>query len=292
MYYYIVNPAAGGGKVNKIQDRLTDRLKRLGILGEFAKSTGPDDVAKLTRLGISKGFKTIVAVGGDGTINEVLNAMIDYEKIALGIIPTGTTNDLAESLGIKDWYQATGILAARRIKEINLGKVGSGYFVTSVAIGFEPKVTHLRRLSRGNLAEKIKFSVSMFKQATTYKPQKAFLRFDKSYEAEAECFNILVTTRNFSPFNKARSRNIEKDTLDTIIITKIPVGNVIRYGFLQKISTIEWPKISVFHSKKVEIEALNPVDVTADGQLVGQTPIEISLSDKRIKVIVSKKQLN
>lgn len=289
MYYYIVNPAAGGGKISKIQDRLIERLKRLGILSEFVKSTGPDDVAKLTRLGISKGYKTIVAVGGDGTINEVMNTIIGNEKVALGIIPTGTTNDLADSLGIRDWYSATGILAARKIEEINLGRVGSRYFVTAVAIGFEPKVAHLKRLSKGNLPEKIKFSLSMFRQAASYKPIKAYLRFDNNFEAEAECFNILITGAGFSPLKKT-DKNTASKMLDTIVVTKISNSRVLKYGYLPKLNSIEWPKISVFHAKKIDIETKKPTDVTADGQLIGKTPIEVGITDKKIRMIVSKKR--
>jgi len=185
MYYYIVNPAAGGAKIAKIQDKLTDRLRRLGILGEFVKSTGPDDVAKLARLGIERGYKTIVAVGGDGTINEVLNEIIKHDNVALGIIPTGTTNDLAYSLGIKDWHAATGILASRKIEEVELGEVGGRYFVTTVAIGFEPKISHLKRLSKGNLTEKIRFSLGLFSHATAYRPIEANLTFDDSFEVSA-----------------------------------------------------------------------------------------------------------
>jgi len=290
VYYYIVNPAAGGGKVNKIQERLTERLKRLGVFGEFVKSTGPDDVAKLARLGISKGYKTIVAVGGDGTINEVMNTLMDNEKVALGIIPTGTTNDLADNLGIKDWYSATGILAARKIEEINLGKVGDRYFVTSVAIGFEPRIAHLRRLSKGNLPEKIKFSLSMLKHASAYKPIKAYLRFDNSYEAEAECFNIFIAGESFSPIKKKQKGASSKQLLDTVVITKVPGSKALKYGYLPKITSVEWPKISVFHSKRIDIETRKPTDVTADGQLIGQTPIGITTSEKTIRVIVSKKR--
>lgn len=290
MYYYIVNPAAGGGKISKIQDRLIERLKRLGIFGEFVKSTGPDDVAKLAKLGIARGYKTIVAVGGDGTINEVMNTIIGSEKVALGIIPTGTTNDLADSLGIRDWYSATGILAARKIEEINLGQVGSRYFVTAVAVGFEPKVAHLKRLSKGNLPEKIKFSFSMFRQATSYKSIRAYLRFDNNFEAEAECFNILIAGAGFSPLKKTDKNAVSEKMLDTIVITKISGSEVLKYGYLPKLNSIEWPKISVFHAKKIDIETKKPTDVTADGQLIGQTPVEISITDKKIRMIVSKKR--
>lgn len=289
MYYYIVNPAAGGGRINKIQDRLQERLKRLGIMGEFVKSTGPDDVAKLARLGIERGFKTIVAVGGDGTINEVMNAIIDNEKIVLGIIPTGTTNDLADALGIVDWYAATGILASRKIEQIDLGRIGDKFFVTSATIGFDSKISGSKRLTNGNIAEKIRYGIKVFKEAASYKPIKAYLKFDNNYEVEAECFNLIVSNSTFSPISGIKSK-IDDNLLDTVIITKIPGSKIFKYSFLADSSAIDLPKISVFRSKNIQITTKDPVAVFADGQLIQKTPVNIQIADKKLRVIISRKR--
>jgi diacylglycerol kinase (ATP) len=144
MYYYIINPSSGGGKINKVQDKLRARLKELGIAGEFVKSTGPGDIPKLTKMAIEKGYNTIVAVGGDGTINEVINSLPD-ESVALGIIPMGNTNELATLLGINDWNDACTILAARKVEIVDLGKIGDKIFVTSVAIGFDSVLYDLKK---------------------------------------------------------------------------------------------------------------------------------------------------
>lgn len=289
MYYYIVNPAAGGGKINKIQERLTDRLKRLGIMGEFVKSTGPDDVAKLARLGIERGYKTIVAVGGDGTMNEVLNSIIDNEKVVLGIIPTGTTNELADALGIHDWYDATGILASRKIEQIDLGRIDNKFFVTSVTIGFDSKIANQRRLSRGNFVEKARYGVKIFKEAAAFKPISTFIKFDNNYEVEADCFNVIVSNSHFFPLSKSKKEN-DGNLLDTMIITKIPGSKIFKYSYLSDNSAIDLPKISVFRSKYITITTKDPVDVAADGQLVAQTPVKITTADKKLRVIVARKR--
>jgi diacylglycerol kinase (ATP) len=286
MYFYIVNPAAGGARINKIQDKLQERLKKLGILGEFVKSTGPDDVAKLAQLGISKGYKTIVAVGGDGTINEVMNVILNKERVALGIIPTGTTNDLAYALGINDWFQATGILSSRKIEEVELGQIGDRYFVTTATVGFESKLSQIKRLSKGSLVDRTRFGLRVFGEASSYKPIHAHLKFDDNYEVEADIFNILVSNVNFSPFGKKTGSNL----LNTIVMTKIPGAKAFKYGYFNDPKSVELPKISVFHSKNIKITTKEPVDIAADGQIVGQTPTEIKISDRRLRVIVSRKR--
>lgn len=286
MYYYIVNPAAGGGRINKIQDKLQERLKKLGILGEFVKSTGPKDVGKLAKLGIERGYKTIVAVGGDGTINEVMNVILNQEKVALGIIPTGTTNDLAFALGINDWYQATGILSSRKIEEVELGQIGDRYFVTSATAGFEPRVSEIKRLSKGNIFDRTRYGLRVFKEASSYKPIHAHLKFDNDYEVEADIFNIIVSNVNFSPFSKKEGANL----LNTVVITKVPGSKAFKYGYFDDPSAIDLPKISVFHSKNISISTKEPVELAADGQIVGTTPTEIKISDRKLRVIVSRKR--
>lgn len=289
MYYYIVNPAAGGGKIDRIQDRLQSRLKDLGIMGEFAKSTGPEDVAKLTRIAIQKGYKTIVAVGGDGTINEVMNEIIDDPRVVLGIIPTGSTNDLADSLGIHGWFSATGILASRKIEEINLGKIGERYFVTSAALGFDAEFAKDRRLVRGNAIDKFRFWLQLFSKSASYKPINVNLRFDGDYEVEAEVFSVIVSNAKFLPVKQIKSLQ-GTDQLDTIVITKIPGYKIFKYGRTSDGSILELPKISVFHSQTIEIETKKHREVAADGQVIGRTPTKISLSDKKVRVIVSRKR--
>lgn len=287
MYYYIVNPAAGGAKINKIQDKLTERLKKLGIMGEFVKSTGPDDVAKLARLGIERGYKTIVAVGGDGTINEVMNAIIDNEKIVLGIIPTGTTNDLADALGINDWFSATGILASRKVEQIDLGKVGNRFFVTSVTVGFDSKIAGLRRLSKGNIADRLRFRLGIFKEATAFKPMDTTIKFDDNYEVDAECFNVIVSNSHFFPLKSVKTEPND-NFLDTVVVTKIPGSKALKYGYMADTATIDLPKISVFHSKRIAISTKKPMSVSVDGQVIGKTPASIKMAEKKLRVIVSR----
>ncbi len=287
MYYYIVNPAAGGSRIDKIQDRLKSRLKDLGIMGEFVKSTGPEDVAKLARMAIERGYKTIVAVGGDGTINEVLNELINHPKVVMGIIPIGTTNDLADSLGIHGWYAATGILASRKIEEINLGKIGDRYFITSVMLGFDAEFSRERRLSHGNAFDKMRFNTRLLSKSASFKPISTRIKFDNNYDVEADAFSVIVSNSRFLPVKQVKVAPGE-GLLNTVVITKIPGYKMFRYGYASDSAGIELPRISVFHSKEIVIDTKKPKEVAADGQVVATTPVKISLSDKGIRVIVSR----
>ncbi len=120
MYYYIVNPSAGGEVFNHLQDKLKITLKSYKISGYFAKTLGPGDASRIASSAIEDKNRTLVIIGGNDTVQEVLDAVYTHPeaKTAIGIIPTGKTNKLASRLGITDWKQACKLLAARRITEI------------------------------------------------------------------------------------------------------------------------------------------------------------------------------
>src|SRR4051812_15331753 len=133
MYYYIVNPAAGRGQIRHLQDKMRGRLDELGIRGEWVKTTGPGDATRMTRQAIASGHTTVIAVGGDDTVNEVING-IENENVAIGIIPLGTTNRVATQLGIVQWQQACEALAARRLTPYSLIAAGQKFFLSTLTL--------------------------------------------------------------------------------------------------------------------------------------------------------------
>lgn len=288
MYYYIINPAAGGGKINKVQKRLKERLGELGIAGEFVKSTGPGDITKLTRIGIEKKYRTIVAVGGDGTINEVINGISD-DKIALGIIPLGGTNELAHTLGIPDWQSACNILSARKTEILDLGLIGDRFFVTNVCLGFNAFLLENLKPGTNSFFEKIRTGFSLFREAMNFKPVEVSLTFEEGFIVEANCFNITISNGKFLKLLPQKTKP-QDNLLDVIILNKIPFAKVVKYSSGISSSLGDFSKFSVFRTKKVEIKTKKPYPVMADGQVVAHTPVTVSIAERKLRVIVSKKR--
>lgn len=292
MYYYIINPAAGGGKINKIQEKLKERLKELGIAGEFEKSTGTADIEKLTRLAVNKGFKTIVAVGGDGTINEVINALEDKPNIALGIIPTGNTNELANLLGIHDWLSACTILAARKIERVDLGTINNNVFVTSVALGFDNKILDLKRDQGSSPISRLSYLTKLTRAAKAFKPIQVELNFGRKYSVTTECFNLSISNGSFIEYAPAKSKP-QDNVLDVVMINKLTFKEALLYGQRKlKFTGENANRVSIFHTQNLNIKtsAKEPIPVSADGQIIAETPVTISISERKLKVIVSRKR--
>ena len=288
MYYYIINPASGGGKINKVQDKLKDRLRELGIAGEFAKSTGPGDVARLTQMAIDKGYKTVVAVGGDGTINEIINAIGDH-NVALGIIPMGSSNELASMLGITEWQMACNILAARKVEEVDLGLINDKLFVTAASIGFDNIIFGMKRSQRTGSLGRFGFMTKLYAAAKAYKTIHLELNFDGKFSVETDCFNFSLSNGAFLNYIPQKSKP-QDNMLDAVLVSHLNFRDAVSYGK----GTLDLSKkpgqVSVFHTKKIKITSKDPVVVSADGKIVAETPVTIEVSDRKLKVIVSKKR--
>ena len=100
MYYFIVNPNAHGGRGKKIWRKLERQIIRSGIRYEAYQTEEPGDARRIAAALTADMQEpaTIVAVGGDGTVNEVLNGLAISERLTFGYIPTGYGNDLARGL--------------------------------------------------------------------------------------------------------------------------------------------------------------------------------------------------
>jgi diacylglycerol kinase family enzyme len=258
MYYYILNPSAGNSTINTIQDKLRSRLDELGIGGEFAKTTGPGDATKMAAAAITKGFNTIVAVGGDGTVNEVING-ITRDKVAIGIIPIGRHNKLATHLGIVGWQQACEVLAARRLIGYNLMSAGQQYFLSECLITNSSQEVDIK---------------------TKAQPFVCRLRIDERYELESPFSAITIVNQKF--------KNPVLENKLHISINEVSVRPSLLRRLIKR--TDKTPAIAGSHmlASRVIIDSSPPSSVSIDGKEAESTPVTIKLTDRQIRFISEK----
>ncbi|TAK88953.1 hypothetical protein EPO04_02475 [Patescibacteria group bacterium] len=281
MYYYILNPIAGKGAVSTLQDKLRMRLRELGIDGEFAKTTGPGDATKMAKTAIEKGHTTIVVVGGDGTVNEVVNG-ITKENVAVGIIPTGNSNILAHRLGITSWQQACEVLAARRLTSYGLIAAGQKYFLSTLTLGFE---TDLDKQVETAPDTSLRGRMGQFAQgwghARNYESLECRILIDDNLELTAPLFSLSITNQKFdNPLAPNKLLVTLVDTPNRRQLTSY------LWSVLKKDDVEDG--VSRFGAKRVVIETTPPTGIMIDGKLSGRTPIAIRLTNKQIRFITEK----
>lgn len=134
--FLVVNPDAGKGRAKKLWPRLQKALINKKIAFEYRVASDPKEATHIAKA-VKKDFQIIVAVGGDGTANHVANWVIPGGR-ALGIIPAGSGNDTVKSLGIPtDPFQAIELFKKPRRKRIDVGLIGSRYFLNGLGVGLD-----------------------------------------------------------------------------------------------------------------------------------------------------------
>ncbi|HSX41397.1 MAG TPA: diacylglycerol kinase family protein [Candidatus Saccharimonadales bacterium] len=281
MYYYVINPAAGKGAINRLQEKLRERLRELGIDGEFAKTTGLGDATKMTKAAIEKGYNTIVVVGGDGTVNEAING-ITKENVAVGIIPIGTSNLLAHHMGINSWQQACEVLAARRLASYGLIAAGQKVFLSTLTLGFETDIDkQMETAPDSTVKARVGQFVSAFGQAREYAPLKCHIKVDGRYELESPLFSLTVSNQKFD-------NPLAENKLVVTIFEKPGRKQLTTYlwGMLKKNQLEEGT--TRFKADRVVIETDPQTGMMIDGKVSGRTPIAIRLTDRRVRFITEK----
>jgi diacylglycerol kinase family enzyme len=284
MYYYIVNPAAGHGRIKNLQDKLRSKLDELGIRGEWAKTTGPGEATKMTKAAVAAGNTTIVAVGGDDTVNEVING-VDHDNVAVGIIPIGTTNRVATQLGIITWPQACEALAARRLTPYSLIAAGQKFFLSTLTLGFETDIDKAVDTMDSTFRGRILQFSEGFKRARRFHSLACKLEVDSQFTLECNLFALSIANQKFlNPLAENRLIVALSDRPGHINLGKM-VWSTIRN---QGATSTDEQATTKFFAHRLVVETNPPTGIMVDGKVAGRTPIAIRLTERRIRFITEK----
>lgn len=284
-YYYIVNPAAGRGRIKSLQEKLRSRLDELGIRGEWAKTTGPGEATRMAKAAVASGHTTVVAVGGDDTVNEVING-VNHTDTAVGIIPMGTTNRLAAQLGLITWNQAAEALAARRLTDYSLIAAGQNFFLSTLTLGFETDLDKAVDPAEPGLRGRTRQLTQSLGAARKFGTLKCHIEVDGEYSLECQLFTLSIANQKFlNPLADNRLIVSLSDRPNQINIGRM-VWNTLRNPAASTNMTDQ--STTRFLAKRVVIETNPPTGIMVDGKVATRTPVAIRLTDRRIRFITEK----
>ena len=150
--HLFLNPTAGRGRAGRRCGRIETLLAEAGAPVETHLSRAVGDLERQVTAAVDAGARRIVVAGGDGSVHEAANGLMQSKgEAAFGVVPTGTGNDFAKACDVPlDWQQATQALAARiaaggRTRAIDVGRMNGRYFANGAGIGFDARVTHIAR---------------------------------------------------------------------------------------------------------------------------------------------------
>lgn len=303
-YTFIINPKSRSGKGGVIWNLLKPELKKQRIECDIFYTEYAGHAREIAADVTSDGEEhTIVVLGGDGSIGEVLSGIRDCSKVTLGFIPTGSGNDFSRELKlpVKPEKALENVLKPGRIVPMDVGIARSGgtyRFAVSTGIGFDASVCHyveksrmktfLNRIHLGSLvylgtALKRLFADPLY-EADVWLDDHEPLHFQRMYFAAAMNQPYEGGGFRFCPDAKP-----DDGLLDVIVVSKLPrlkVLCLLPTAFAGK--HVRFRGIDIYKCKKVRIEVNEKAAVHTDGQPAAvENTLEAEIAQKQIRVIVS-----
>jgi diacylglycerol kinase (ATP) len=276
-YWFIVNPTAGRNRVRRANDSLRRRLDSIGIDYVFEMTEGPGHATLLARQ-YGRNGDIVVAVGGDGTVHEVANGLINSQSI-LGVIPLGSGNDFSRMLHApKTPEEINGYLTAGTVEEVDTGKVsykskkaqGERSFVNGIGIGFDAETSSYSRRVKWLTGLPL-YLFSLLRTLPSYTARN--FEFNMSGQREnRDCFLIYIGNGAFEGggFNIIPHANALDGRLDVCFIAPVSFARVLRL-FPMVIAGQHGGQQEVeFRScSKIEISSLSTFSAHVDGEIIG-----------------------
>lgn len=280
---FIVNPNSGIGREKAIEDKLEKHLDPSTFDYTVCYTQKPGHATELSRQGKNEGYRLIVAVGGDGTVNEVARPLIGSDVI-LGLIPAGSGNGLARHLKIPvDTVQAIGQLNRMKTKKIDTVKVNDQVFLSIAGVGFDAFVA--KKFARQRHRGFFKYLQIAIWEYFGFRPQKFRMVVDGKKIKRKALFISLANSDQFG-YNTSIAPNarIDDGMIDICIMKKIPLWKTFFLApllFLRKIDRS--PYVEIFRAREVDLKQKKEY-INLDGESVRMS--------KRLHVRVIPQSLN
>ena len=290
----IANPAAGKGRGKRLAEHVNQRLSAAGVASEIKWTTASDDAERIARDVLDNaGFDEricLVPCGGDGTVQEVVNAMLRRResRAVLGLAPGGRCNDFASTFGITpDAEKIADTLLAGRTRCVDVGRINDRYYCTIAAMGFDAAVSRYVNDTKLPLAGTMAYIIGTLRVLLTFAPVAVRLKYDGT-QIEEELF--LVATANTPSYGGkmriAPAADVADGLLDVCIVSKMSrlSGLNLLRAVLQGRHT-ELPGVRFVRTAAIEIETADRREVWADGEFVTDTPVRIEAIPRALEIV-------
>lgn len=298
---FVVNPASGNGSTGRRWGDLSGRIDGLGVEHQALMTHARGDATELTARAIREGADTVVAVGGDGTINEVANGFFVADEApaaALGVLPMGTGGDFCRTVGIpREFEAAVHAIRARNLRTIDAGHVrvrGLGgtqltrHFVNIADAGIGGVVVERVNRTTKRLGGRVSFQYAAMLTLLTYKPTRVVV--DSAHgRFEGAAQNVVVANgQYFGGGMHVAPGAIPDDGLFDVVV----FGDIARFEALRSINDIyaakhmQNPKVTSWRTAELEVRSDERVLIEVDGELCGTLPATFKVMPNALDLVV------
>jgi len=292
--FVVVNPAAGGGRTGRTWPMVAAELNRLGLTFESAWTTRRGHATDLARRAAGAGWPLVVAVGGDGTLNEVVNGVTDARGTPLattGAILTGRGRDARRNFGLAaDWRLATRRLVQGDDVLLDLGAAEwtggmRRYFLSAAGAGFDAAVAR-RAASRGGIGT-LPYVLAVIEGLVAHRPIPMTIQADGEAEQSAPLTTVVVANGAYygGGMKIAPPADPMDGLLDLVVIGALNRAELLRWlPTVYRGAHLANPRIGLRRVRHVRVAGATAVPTHVDGEPAADTPVAFRVCPQALRL--------
>jgi diacylglycerol kinase (ATP) len=287
----VANPSAGGGKAGRSIGKVGQRLREAGIDHEIRVSSSAEDLERRVRDAAEDGAKVVAALGGDGTVGLAANGLLGTGA-ALAILPLGTADDFATSVGVRKLDTAVRAIAEANVVPIDLVRVTAGatvrHYVAIAGCGFDSEVNEAANAMRVRLGATGTYVAALVKTLSRFTPAGFRIELD---DEVVEGPHMLVVVGNSISYGGGMKvtpdASVVDGILDVCLLRAMSKAAFVRaFPRVFRGTHVTHPAVRMARATRVKVEADRRVMVYADGERVGPAPAVFEVVPGALPLIV------
>lgn len=318
VWYAVVNPNAGAGRTISEWQKAEIRLRQRRVHYTSVKTEHAKHAIELTIAAATKGYRKFVAVGGDGTVHEVLNGIMKFLEVehdvhlsefTLAVIPIGSGNDWIKAHDVpnntlevvdiiaENRFFAQDVVKVTRLSPEDNRPVGSDYMLNVGGIGFDARVCEIVNIRKAmGKGGKLVYFRALLNVLRNFYSFEAQVYADGELVYDGECYSMALGVGPWSGggMRQVPSAILNDGKVDLLVIPKMNIGYLVTHllklftGTLETVPELIFKKAKIVNVlPKMNFADAEPVEV--DGEVVGNCPVIFTVMDEQIKVLSRKR---
>lgn len=302
--FFIVNPVSAGKKTVKEWPGFEKHLKEKGYKFDWTFTEYPEHATIITREVLKSGYELVVSVGGDGTMNEVVNGFFDNGKVInpdakLGVFSRGTGCDFIRSFGIKKGInEFVEVLERNNVQKLDVGKVSfvhttgqavTKHFLNISDVGLGGETTRRVNKTKKHLKGFLAFLIGAMLTIIKYRNKNIVLEVDGEIVKSEKINSVIVANAKYFGGGMYISPESEPNDglLDIIVIGDFNTFELIRdFHLIYNGKHLTHPKVYHYKGKKIKIISEPSALLELDGEQPGTTPAEFEIIPQAVNVLI------
>jgi diacylglycerol kinase (ATP) len=285
----IFNPFAGQAYNLKLSlENAADIWRIHGWKVELRPTKAPGDATIQASVAASLGYDVVVAAGGDGTVNEVMNGLVGT-KTALAVLPIGTVNIWARELGLSmDLRRAATAFIDAKLQQMDVGKAGERHFLLMAGVGFDAAVTAIINPQEKKALGVLAYVKQAIQLAWRFQGVSTHLRIDGKRVRGRILMLVIGNSQLYGGVIKLTANALVNDGLLDVCVIK---GSSMLVAPLRLLSIFSRaynrdPKVVYYRAKQIQIRGKKSLPVQVDGDYLGKTPMNFKVVPASLWVLV------